>query len=365
MKKVVNIKPRMAGTTLAGTLIMGFAIFTVTEALNPDWFGYAAIYESGGGWLKEQNRDPLFTMLIVGAEYLLGPDNYEQFRLLVGLYFVYFTYALVSGRIVNYKEMPALNGLTLLPLLTLMTPRFTVQIREGLAVTLVIMAIGYLWRQPNRRTSDWLIGLILFLLAGLMHSSIIILWIALLLGTVVTKLTNGSAYNERLLIVFLSMFSTILMCASLIYLQSTNLGSSAIDFTFGWLVGNSSGMTLEKWVYWLTIGTGLSLVVKQLWSVYKILGLPAVLRGFVGVKAFVLLPAIYFGAITLLILDAPPILVSSLSRFMNLLLVLLLMLLIFAGRMNRSLAIFSVFVFVDQIRVIVESIGTTSLPASQ
>ena len=55
--------------------MMTVVMFTLTETLNPDWFGYAAIFTEGGAWLDAQGRDPLFSLLVSSAVTVLGPDH--------------------------------------------------------------------------------------------------------------------------------------------------------------------------------------------------------------------------------------------------------------------------------------------------
>jgi len=100
---------------------------------TPDWLGYSGLYDSAGGYLETQGRDPLFVWLIAAGRRVLGPNGYPDFRLLVfGLLSMFgsrLVYSMPCRRI-----WPWLSALTVLDLFLL---KGLVQIREGLAIALV------------------------------------------------------------------------------------------------------------------------------------------------------------------------------------------------------------------------------------
>ena len=97
----------------------------------------------------DQGRDPLFLLLMGSMSALLGPDGYESFRIVLAAYFAVFTYWLLRGRHVPADGRRHRWPLLLLGLLPFVAPRFTIQIREGLALTLVLVGLVLLTRPSS------------------------------------------------------------------------------------------------------------------------------------------------------------------------------------------------------------------------
>jgi len=337
----------------------------VTEQSNPDWFGYEIIYQEGGAWLLNQGRDILFLLVVGAAAAAFGPEGYPVFRLVLAAYFAAFTFALLSGRVVRYSGRVQGTWLVFFALMPLMLPRFTIQIREGLALTLVIVAIGLLSRAElsGRAKHARLVGKLaptgLMIAAFSIHSGTAILLVAAGLGALVSSLTGGSRRQELLLYWALGLFAIFAAGASALLLADTVFFRQTVNETFGWLADSEASMSLAKWLYWLLYGLGIAQLVSSVHALCAGPALPKQLRSIIGVLAIGLLPAMYVTALVLLAVGMPPIVVSALARILNMILALLLLVTAYNGGLTGRLLIFAALVLIDQVRVITESIFTT------
>lgn len=122
-------------------------IISLSE-LNPDWHAYRLLYESGGAWLNEQRRDPLFIAINSFSSLFFGPNGYNTYRVLIAVYFGAFITLAASGKLFNTRSDRWPSTAFLVALLYLGISRFTIQIREGLACSLIIIAMG-LFSKPR------------------------------------------------------------------------------------------------------------------------------------------------------------------------------------------------------------------------
>ena len=95
-----------------------------------DWVAYRYMYDSGGGYLAHQHRDPVFVGLISAAAWALGYDGYQTFR---NILFALFT--LVAARWAYLSR--GLTPVTALTIFATLIIKCTVQVREGIAFFLL------------------------------------------------------------------------------------------------------------------------------------------------------------------------------------------------------------------------------------
>lgn len=113
--------------------------------VNPDWAGYELIFDSAGAWLNDSNRDPIFLALMAFFREISPIDTYEAFRLVVGIIFTGMIFLLCSGICFRVGKDRLL--IVVCTVLTVCSVRFTVQIREGLAVLFFLIAMSFLYRK--------------------------------------------------------------------------------------------------------------------------------------------------------------------------------------------------------------------------
>ncbi len=325
--------------------------------LNPDWWGYAAIYQDAGAWLADQGRDPLFLLLVGGMSGLLGPDGYDAFRVLIGLYFAAFTYLLLRGRVLPFGLLVQRWPLLLLGLLPFVALRFTVQIREGLALTFVLFGMAVLARRTSWATAapQTLPALLLFAAGAALHSGAAILLLALLVGLLLSWLCSRSTRVELWLMLSLGLAAVTVSAGAAVFGVAIRAGSDLVSTIYGSLAEDDAELSLLKWLYWAAYGLGVAAVAGRVHTLYGSGALPPGLRPLLGVIALVLLPAIYIAALLLLAGGMPAIVVAGAARIMNMLLSVTLLVLALRGALNWRLGLFALLVLIDQGRVVVEA----------
>ena len=352
-------------TAVVGTVLVIALMWTVSEEINPDWYSYAALYSGDGSWLADQGRDWLFVLLLRAASAIGGPDNYIYFRICIGAYFAAFTYLLVEGRLFGLERAPRSNSLLLIGILPFIAPRFTIQIREGLAVTLALIGMALLARcrvgTQRSRLNPLYSGaaLALFIASYATHSGVLILLVAMLGSWVHLQKVSSSLAQEVRLLSSISALTVPAFGFAAWVLPETREGRQAIDDVYGWMVDGSATVTFAKWLYWLAYGLGIAVVVRRLVKLYLADRLPTRLRAPLGLLAIVVLPAIYVAAVVLLASGAPSIVIAAASRLMNMVLSVLFVMFSTLGAMNRRLAALAVFLLIDQARIIIEAVFTT------
>jgi hypothetical protein len=365
-----RLRERQAGSIWAwlGAMLMAVLMVVIAEQLNPDWLGYERIYHGGGSWLLEQGRDPIFILLVDTASGLLGSEGYPMFRGVLGAGFAVFAYMLIRGRIVPFAPRSVLTFSVLVALLPLLVPRFTVQIREGLAMLFVVGALGLLlrWEDPQSKarststtTKTGILVVVMLTIAYGTHAGTAIISGSMLLAWLIARLTAGSLRMEFNLILGIAMIATGLSVAIATLVPSTTWGTQTIARAFGWLVDGSTSMSLGKWIYWLVYGWGIFSLIANIVAMASVGALGPVTRPFATLMALVLLPALYLCALILLVSGVPPIVVSAVARMINMVTALLMLIVAFRGRVELRLGLFALFVLVDQVRIIGEAVLTT------
>lgn len=150
------------------------ALFVFLGSYDPDYEAYRLLYETGGGWLAEYGRDPLFLVFIN-----IFSDNlsltYDEFRyILYAVIGVSLFLLLPRLRIFSAHHFGFITAVFLTPFIFL---KLHVQIREGLALLTWLFAVtsyGGTLHRSVRSVSFW--GLAV--LSCGMHVSVIIWWLA-------------------------------------------------------------------------------------------------------------------------------------------------------------------------------------------
>lgn len=153
---------------------------------NADWESYREIFQSGA-WLALQERDIGFLGLVNSFKKL--PDSsYENFRLAIAIYFFCFTIWVLS----KWRSITVFDYffVSLASLLGLFLARFTIQIREGIAITLVIAALTILLKRERLYGSLRAMApsLVILCIAATIHLGAVIFLFAVL----VPQLASGT-----------------------------------------------------------------------------------------------------------------------------------------------------------------------------
>ncbi len=146
-------------------LVLSAALFVASGKYDPDYTAYRAIYELGGSWLSAQGRDPVFVYL---TDFLSSVMPYEQFRYALSGVFagglVYLAVKLANSTATRFGFVQAMF---LTPIVLL---KFHVQIREGMALLLWLIAVAN--QTSPRYTRFW----VLAALSSAIHVGVLPLW---------------------------------------------------------------------------------------------------------------------------------------------------------------------------------------------
>jgi hypothetical protein len=187
--------------------IYAFLLLLSLNELNPDWTGYKAIYTSDGAWLKETSRDPLFLALNRLAVTFFGEDNYLFFRASLAIYFFIFLIFLSSGNLIPISRKKFSILFVTLSILALGYLRFTVQVREGVALTFMLFSLGLFFscdskvnRYGNQVGIKNKVALIFMFLSMLFHSAMFPIMIFYLFSVWIKRERDVTSINRAKLI---------------------------------------------------------------------------------------------------------------------------------------------------------------------
>jgi hypothetical protein len=338
--------PRCQASQLVSLALLGLFVVCAIIAfwgpgVNADWSAYETLYLGEGSWLADQGRDFGFLTL---TQSLRSVIDYEAFRLLLAFYFAAFTFWIVGawgsqavfGRCFLY-------GFALLPLLY---PRVTVQVREGLAVTLVLAALAISSRRVIAQRPSGVFPLILMLLAGTIHAAASIWLVIMYFPRVFFALRKQRA---------LLCIGVVVIVIAIFALVDTGIGSALV---LGALEGGWSGFELtettsdsSKVIYWASRTAGVAYLVYLI--KYHASGFDIHTRRFLKLSGYLLVPALQLLVMWLIFSGQNSLVASSGIRALNMVFLLLLAVVGLRARMRLPLLVFVVLFLYDQHRVLI------------
>lgn len=333
---------RHIGYCTSKAFLVGFILWALVsvwgEWRNADWLGYEMLYLSDGGWLADQSRDPAFLALLDASRQIL---DYESFRVAIACYFLAFT--VWFARAWRSRGVNDTYFLSFAPLLPLLYPRFTVQIREGIAITLILAALTIYSARLERSRRSGLLPAILMALAAALHGA--------------TSLFLLLVYLPRVAGHSVGRFGSILGGA---------VGLGLVGGLFGFGVLNNAVLSLsdslwsgaqhtatevsdaKRW-YWLA-RCGLVGFIVWLAKTYAGVFDPHTARS-LRLGAYAVLPLMQFVTIWLIFNEFDSVLASAAIRLLNMVLLVLLAILSLKARKRLPLLIVTAFLLYDQHRV--------------
>jgi hypothetical protein len=315
------------------------------------------MYESGGAWLADQGRDPVFLTLLSLANRRFGANGYEQFRFVLSIYFLVFALLVALGRVVEVEAGRLLRPQLVLAIISFSLARFTIQIREGIAATLIVFALAALGRADcttNRSRQRRCIAASLALLCGAMltHAGTAVVVAGFLLALMFRG--RGELPRRRLQLVWvvISAVGTLFLLG----LVGGGLVGQVVTGSYGDRVFEAAVLTFPKIVLWTCYGLVALVIaraVKQLIGARKLTGRVAAVAAVVsGPLMATALVSLY----VMLLLQAPTIVVNSYARVVVLLLGTNLILVAAKSSASTTLSACAIFLMIDQMRVILESV---------
>lgn len=343
-------------------LALGSLLWIGFSEFNPDWQSYQLIYDTGGAWLADQGRDQFFLFLVALANSLFGPSGYETFRLALSFYFLLFSAFIAFGKIIPIARSRWMAIQFPLAIISFALTRFTVQIREGVAVTLILIGFAYVMRADatnnlmKRRMLIWF-GLALVGCAVLVHLGTIFIFVGLLLGLFSQHAGEIKAKRMKLLwavisIIGFMVLGWIAVGGLLEQVSSSDLGiSERVYFTV------EASLTFSKIILWGGYGlvcVFIAKALKELVSAGQLRGrIAAILVVTSGPITFVALISIYI----LIIIGAPSFFTGQYVRLLNMLLGINLLFVASASNRVTVIILSSLFLMAYQVRSILDSIS--------
>jgi hypothetical protein len=337
---------------------VGSILWLALSELNPDWFAYQAMYESEGAWLAAQGRDPVFLLIMTASSAIFGSSGYEDFRIALSLYFLFFTALLAAGKILPVIDSRYVPYALALAIMSFGFTRFSIQIREGLATTLLLIGLAYIARADTTtsamsRHRHLYFSVVLLGCAALTHmgtapmvaSALAAQWIHGSPGTVARRMKSAWIV---VLVAGFGLLSLVVGGGPLGQAMLLSSGDRPIEQP------QLSAGQVVLWLgyglvcYWLGRSIGKLIMTGHLKGRYA-----AVAALTSGPVAFVAIMSTY----TLLLTGAPTLVIVIFARFLHLIIGVNLLILATRSRTFLPIGLASAFLAIDQARAIVEAVS--------
>ena len=359
-------------------VLFGALLQLSMSKLNPDWFSYQLIYESKGAWLSDQGRDPVFLILTAYLAKLFGPQGYEASRIFLAFYFLLFVALLSSGCIFKLNRTKGAYVFLMVALVYLGFTRFTIQIREGLAMTPVVLSLALVLKQSYSQEQSFseksgdthTLGLLrmggawfLLIVAGLIHDGTLPMLFILLAAVWVTrkkKMGNCKplppcAQPWRLgLIWVVSFFLAGLGIAQLHFGGSLEKIGTEIA---GDRLVEVKALSVLQLGLWGLYGGACWLVFREVRASVKQRQIVGIFASFLQILSGPAIAATYVSIVLALILAITPLIVTGYVRLLDMFLALALLCLAVTGRRRWPMLLVGIFLIADQVRSIADSIS--------
>jgi hypothetical protein len=318
---------------------------------NADWEAYENIFKTGGAWLFYQQRDPAFLGLISFFKSYICSD-YNDFRFAVGSYFFIFTCWVAirwrkSTRFDNYIFSYA-------GVLPLFFPKFTVQIREGLAQTLVFAAFTILIHREFRYLRMKALRPVapLLIAAAYFHSSAVIFFAALLAPQIFISLTKPFGMKPKRTVAAL-VFLTLAALAIAFYtgILAAWAASTASDFYEGFRPTDTE-LSAEKIIYWIIKSCIVIYLILQVRRISAFLPRRSLFHDFIKYTTYALIPCLQLVIFFLIMAGNSANVASAVIRLYHSLFYMVLALFAFIIPKNRVLIPIIIFLLYDEYRVL-------------
>lgn len=333
-------------------LLVFWCVVIYLEEKNPDWFGYQRLFEDGA-WLAESGRDYGFLLLVKTFKLFVG-NNYLLFRRITYIVFSIIVLIFLSENFLKSKTKESNTLLFSVAFIPLFFLRYTMQIREGFAISLVIFAFNIMFdffEEERQITSLTHLKIVIFLLiASTIHSGLSFFLGFYILSILLGKFKINNSFDN----IFKSI-SLFLFYISLIYFTINYLYNIKDSYYTGGTV--IIQLTYTKIFYWIILGFIITWLIKINLSYLKQSNKNKIFRIFIKNVFCLLLLVFYCIGFWFVITQFSNSIVSAISRILSLTLCLNIFILSKISPENRKLIyIISLFLFFDQIRILIDSL---------
>jgi hypothetical protein len=159
-----------------GLVALIVTLFALLGSYDPDYEAYRFVYEFAWEEHADIGRDPAFAFLLQHSRLIL---SYEQLRWLLAGFFSIVLYNVLAPRLAAMSVSRRFGFTSAIALAPLVLMKFHVQIREGIALALWLMAVtanGGVIAKNARAWRFWLVALV----SSAIHLSVVLWWIAAL-----------------------------------------------------------------------------------------------------------------------------------------------------------------------------------------
>jgi len=339
----------------------GSLLLVSLSELNPDWLAYRLFYEDGGAWLSEQGRDPAFLALNALLGSLFGPGGYDAYRSFLACYFLAFTIALARGRVLRLQLRGSGHVVAALAMIYVGFARFTIQIREGVAITLLLLALGLFERaegQPTPASRKFqALGWVVIVLAALTHAAAIFVVVVL----VVARMATPQSAEPTLLAGRYRAICWASALVTLVGLAQLNFGgaleSLAADTVGDRLFFESTELNPAQLAFWAIYGVVCLVLLREVKAITTTEGRHGLYSSFLRVLAGPAVISTYATIVGALLLSVSPLLVANYTRLLHLFLALVLLMVAASGHRRWPLFAIGLFLIADQLRIIAAAIS--------
>jgi hypothetical protein len=347
---------------IAVLLFVVLAIVTsvIKGNYNPDWQGYYNIF-SNGAWLSDEKRDPAFLWLVDLSRALFG-NNYLAFRALIRAYFLVYIFLLGLGCMLKPLNHQVNFFAIFFALLSFILIRFTIQIREGLAISVFIMLLSRLYNSKeytdNGMTNtilNGMLGCLVLLFASMLHGGLYIYLIVFAMAFVFTIIKKYSVnqYNQ----LYFSLFYLCLLFVGVFpFVFSNFFDPNQLLSTERFDLEEVSKLTAGKIAYWAVYSCLILLLRKKVVSSKHCLNNYELGAVFLDLIAGILMLVLLLFVLVGIFFKLPSSVVTVFIRLLNLNCGILLILLSFNKKDTIFIILFSIFILTDQVRTVIEAL---------
>lgn len=333
-------------------LLVFWCVVIYLEEKNPDWFGYQRLFEDGA-WLAESGRDYGFLLIIKIFKLFFG-NNYLLFRRITYVVFSIIIWLFLSKKFLISKTKESDTLLFSIAFIPLFFLRYTMQIREGFAISFVIFALNAMFKsfeEERPLTSLTHLKIFIFLLiASSIHSGVSFFLGFYIFSLLLGKFKIGNSLDNLFKSISLFLFYLLLVYFTIDYFY--NIKDSY--YTGGIVIIQ---LTFSKIIYWIILGFIIAWLIKLNRLYLKQHTTNKILQIFIKNVFCLLLLVFYCIGFWFVMTQFSNSIVSAISRILSLTLCLNIFILSKLSPENRKVIYsISLFLFVDQIRILIDSL---------
>jgi hypothetical protein len=298
---------------------------------------------------------------------LIPGTNYYVFRSIVAAYFCVFLFFLGLGYLIKYDKKHSAFLSVLCVLIAFSFLRFSIQIREGIAVTFLLFAFTILFKEYSAENGtiklsagNKALAFLLFAIASSVHGGTAPFLYIYVVSLLLQLLHQHLNYNFSKAYFYLRI-STIIIALAFPILYTHFI--SAYDTSFISKLSNSV-ITVEvtngKIAYWVFQGAVIFTIRARVLRYIETVP-SSTFKVYLQLLVGVLLQMLYLMIMVFILLRYPGPVVSAFSRLLSIIMGISLLLLAFKTKNSILLGVLMLIIIIEQIRTYTESLLSSNL----